>query len=213
MPNDISKKSYIKAAYDILNEEGSEGLTIRKVADRLRCNSANLYRYFSKLEELALYASLKYLDVYIRQVVELSHSGKSILEQHLDVWSTFSGHAFHNPQIYNNLFFGKYSAMLGSVIADYYALFPEETLNMNMEYIPVFLKEGDFLKRDYMMLEKCIRNGIFTEAEAVLINKTTIYLCKGCMKTLLDHPGSDPELIREDFLECVKAVLMTYAKI
>lgn len=84
---------------------------------------------------------------------------------------------------------------------------------MNMEYIPVFLKEGDFLKRDYMMLEKCIRDGIFTEAEAVLINKMSIYICKGCIKTLLDHPEKDSELIKADFLECVKAVLMTYAKI
>ena len=103
--------------------------------------------------------------------------------------------------------------MLSSVITDYYELFPEETLNMNMEYIPVFLKEGDFLKRDYMMLEKCIRDGIFTEAEAVLINKMSIYICKGCIKTLLDHPEKDSELIKADFLECVKAVLMTYAKI
>ncbi len=68
MRSDISKKSYIRAAYDILQEKGPEGLTIRSVADRLNCNSANLYRYFSNLEELALYASLKYLDDYIREV-------------------------------------------------------------------------------------------------------------------------------------------------
>ena len=68
MRSDISKKSYIRAAYDILQEAGPEGLTIRSVADRLNCNSANLYRYFSNLEELALYASLKYLDDYIRAV-------------------------------------------------------------------------------------------------------------------------------------------------
>ena len=213
MHNDISKKSYIKAAYDILREEGADALTIRKVADRLHCNSANLYRYFSNLEELTLYASLKYLDDYIRQVVELSHSGKPILEQHLDVWSTFASHAFCHPQIYNNLFFGKYSDMLSSVIADYYELFPEETLNMNMDYIPVFLKEGDFFRRDYMMLEKCIQAGLFTETEAVLINKMSIYICKGCMKTLLDHPEKDPELIKADFLECVKAIHLTYANI
>lgn len=213
MRSDISKKSYIRAAYDILQEAGPEGLTIRSVADRLNCNSANLYRYFSNLEELALYASLKYLDDYIREVGALSHSGKPILEQHLEVWSIFSRHAFHSPQIYNNLFFGKYSDKLGSMIADYYELFPEETLDMNMDYVPVFLKEGDFLKRDYMMLEKCIRDGIFTELEAVLINKMSIYLCKGCIKTILDHPERDAEAIRADFLECVRAVILNYAKI
>ena len=42
MRSDISKKSYIRAAYDILQEAGPEGLTIRSVADRLNCNSANL---------------------------------------------------------------------------------------------------------------------------------------------------------------------------
>ena len=129
------------------------------------------------------------------------------------MWSIFSRHAFHSPQIYNNLFFGKYSDKLGSMIADYYELFPEETLDMNMDYVPVFLKEGDFLKRDYMMLEKCIRDGIFTEPEAVLINKMSIYLCKGCIKTILDHPERDAEAIRADFLECVRAVILNYAKI
>ena len=81
MRSDISKKSYIRAAYYILQEKGPEGLTIRSVADRLNCNSANLYRYFSNLEELALYASLKYLDDYIREVGALSHSGKPILDE------------------------------------------------------------------------------------------------------------------------------------
>ena len=82
-----------------------------------------------------------------------------------------------------------------------------------MDYVPVFLKEGDFLKRDYMMLEKCTRDGIFTEPEAVLINKMSIYLCKGCIKTILDHPERDVEAIRDDFLECVRAVILNYAKI
>lgn len=211
MNSEISKETYIKTAYEILKNEGPEVLSIRKIADRMGCNSANLYRYFSNLDELTLYASLKYLDDYIRDVIAISRSAKPILEQHLDVWSTFSKYAFHNPQIYNNLFFGKYSDALSSVIADYYSLFPEETLNMNLEYIPVFLKEGDFGKRDYMMLEKCIKAGIFTESEAVLINKMSIYMCKGCVKTLLDHPDRDPEEVRSDFLECVRAILTHYA--
>lgn len=212
MRTNISKEAYIKAAYEILISEGPDSLSIRKLAQKLDCNSANLYRYFSNLDELYIYASLKYLDEYIHEVTAIFHSGMPILKQHLEVWRTFSKYCFANPQIYNNLFFGKYSKKLTDVIAEYYSMFPDESTKMHMEYIPVFFEEGDFRKRDYMMLEKCIKEGIFTETDAVLINKMSIYLCQGCVKEILDHPDTDPEIISADFLECLSSILTNYAR-
>ena len=37
------KRDYIEATYDILCENGMEGFTIRKVAEKVGCSSAALY--------------------------------------------------------------------------------------------------------------------------------------------------------------------------
>ena len=71
MKDNISKANYIPAAYDILSRDGVPAVTIRRLAEELRCNSANLYRYFDGLDELIIYASLKYLKSYINEVQQI----------------------------------------------------------------------------------------------------------------------------------------------
>jgi len=44
---EISKSNYISKAYQILEEDGIEAISIRRLAVELGCNSANLYRYLT----------------------------------------------------------------------------------------------------------------------------------------------------------------------
>lgn len=50
---------FINATIELMEEIGIENLTIRKVAERAKYNSATLYNYFDSLDELEMFASVK----------------------------------------------------------------------------------------------------------------------------------------------------------
>lgn len=47
-----TKQDIIQAAFDIAREKGLEGLTARKVAERLRCSTAPVYSHFQSMHDL-----------------------------------------------------------------------------------------------------------------------------------------------------------------
>ena len=58
-------KYFVDATIEIIEKEGYEAVTIRKVADIAGYNSATLYNYFDNLEHLLFFASMRYLQDYI----------------------------------------------------------------------------------------------------------------------------------------------------
>ena len=202
----ISKENYISKAYEILTTDGVGAITIRRLADELKCNSANLYRYFDGLDELILYASLKYLKSYLSEVRPLLSSPGSSLDLHFTVWECFARHTYSYPEIFNNLFWGKYSHQLDRIIQDYYTIFPEELTGMDDYMMGVFLS-GDFDYRDYLMVMRSVEEGLFTEQQAAFLNTVTMNLYRGFFKDLLDHPENrDSEKAKNSFLECIKKI-------
>jgi len=206
MKDGISKENYISKAYEILEQEGVEAITIRRLADELSCNSANLYRYFHGLDELILYASLKYLRAYINEVRDIYQQVTDSLTLHFTVWECFARYTYSNPEIFNNLFWGKYSHQLESIIQDYYEIFPDEMAGMD-SYMSDVLRSGDFDYRDYLMVSRCVDAGLFTEQQAKFLNTVTMNLYRGYLKDLLDHPQHrDPEAAKESFISCIRTI-------
>ena len=68
MREDLTQRRFIEETYRIISTEGREALSIRRLARDMRCNSANIYRYFKDLDELVTYASLRYLTAYLGDV-------------------------------------------------------------------------------------------------------------------------------------------------
>ena len=59
------KRKYIEAAYRLLERDGLEGVSIRKVADEIGCSSAALYRHFPDVNRLTAVASARFLRPYL----------------------------------------------------------------------------------------------------------------------------------------------------
>lgn len=202
----ISKEKYISKTYEILSRDGIETLSIRKLADELHCNSANLYRYFDGLDELILYASLKYLKSYLSEVRPLFAQIHDSLELHFAVWECFARHTFSYPEIFNNLFWSKYSHQLDRIIQEYYSIFPEELTGIDASTRDIFLS-GDFDYRDYLMLMRSVEDGRFTNSQATFLNTVTMNLYRGFLKDLLDHPENrDAEKSKAAFLNCIHRI-------
>lgn len=54
----LTRKDYIERVCKIMEKDGAEDLSIRRIAKELGCSSAALYRYFNSKSELEYYVSL-----------------------------------------------------------------------------------------------------------------------------------------------------------
>ena len=126
MKENISKEQFIKATYEILSKEGIQALSIRRLGKVMDCNPANIYRYFTGMDELVLYASLQFLRGYLKDVASCFERIQDGLKLHFAVWRCFAESSFERPEIFDNLFFGKYSARLDQIMKEYYQMYPEE---------------------------------------------------------------------------------------
>ena len=161
---DIKKKRvmsyFIEAAEKILREDGIEGLSIRKIAAEAGYNSATLYNYFEDLEHLVLFASVRYLKSYIARLEhEVDDRSMNELEQYRKVYEIFSECCFDNPEIFHNMFFGKYRGKLGEVISQYYTIYPSD-LGSPPGMIRDMLMQGDIYKRDMAFFPTLVSQGL-----------------------------------------------------
>ncbi len=207
----ISKKQYISTACKIIEEDGMEALSIRRLGRELNCNTANLYRYFSGLEELRMYAALDSLQGYLSDVSELFASEEDCTRRYFGVWDCFCTHAFAHAQPFNLLFFSEYSSELYKVILDYYEMFPEELSKIDSDLQKIFL-QGDFDYRDYLLLHEIVKQGRMEESDAMILNGVAVNLFKGYFKTVLDLDMQRDMLLfyKNKFLETLHYVLKDY---
>lgn len=174
---------FINATIELMEEEGIENLSIRKVADRAGYNSATLYHYFSNLDELELFASIKCLDEYMKETLIYKAEGRSLKQWYLDQWSCFCRHSFTRPRIYHFLFFSpEGTASLNEVVRRYYEIYPDEKVEMTVEY-ERFLKEGDFFKRNEMLLRNVVQEREYhiSEQEIKEVNEMSVLIYRGVL--------------------------------
>lgn len=157
---------FVEAAEKLMREEGMEGLSIRKIAEKAGYNSATLYNYFEDLEYLALYASVRYLEEYVVMLAkELKHT-KTARDTYKTVYRCFNTFAFREPEIFHNMFFGKYSDKLGEILSVYYyELFP-----LDLEELSDQMKEmlimGSMQERDGIIMKDLVREGFVAPEKA-----------------------------------------------
>lgn len=150
---------FIEATEKLIREDGVDGVSIRKIASEAGYNSATLYNYFEDLEHLVLFASVRYLRDYVARLEKALYGKKmNALEQYRTVYEVFSDVCFTNPEIFHNMFFGKYRDKLNEVISQYYALFPAD-LGKHSGPILSMLTQGDIYQRDLAFMPTLVSEG------------------------------------------------------
>ncbi len=185
---------FIDAAVRIMDDEGIEFVTIRKVADLAGYNSATIYNYFESLDELILFASIRHLKEYILNLKEYIKSANNSLERYYKIWECFSRYSFSRPQIYNNIFFGKHSNSMSHIIEQYYSIFPEELVGYLDELMPMLLST-DLYARNLVLLSKIQSEGYLNKSDLNDVNEITILLYHGMLIKILN---SEDQLKIED---------------
>lgn len=202
---------FLEAANKIIEEEGIEAVTIRKVASLAGYNSATLYNYFEGLSHLLFCASLKYLKDYAEDLPKYTSGSKNSIENYLSVWRCFSFHAYSKPAKYNLIFFGEFShSKVNDSIKTYYTIFPEEITEESKKFLPMLL-EDNIHERDYRLLKSAAEEGFIREEDLHEINEINVLLFQGMLSRLLNKNNSySVEEAVEKTLDYIVKILSAY---
>ena len=159
---------FIQATRKLIQSEGVDGLSIRKIANEAGYNSATLYNYFRDLEHLTLFGSVCYLRDYVMTLSSSLTPEMTSLERFRTIYQCFNDIAFRNPDIFHNMFFGRHSEMLGEVLHTYYyELFPEELSGIS-ENMRRMMVTGSMHERDWVTMQEMVQDGFVAPDKAEL---------------------------------------------
>lgn len=168
-------KYFIDAVQKIIKEEGIDFVTIRKVSDIAGFNSATIYNYFSNLNELIFFSSIKYLEDYAHDLPNYVKNHNNALDTFMNIWKCFCYHSYNNPKVYYNLFFEEGVNPSNSSIKNYFHIFSEELNNQSEELLPMLLGERIY-DRNLTVLKKCAQDGFIEEKDLEQINEMILLI-------------------------------------
>jgi len=205
-----SMSYFIDAAAQIMDEEGIEFVTIRKVADMAGYNSATLYNYFKNLDELILYASIRHLKEYTLNLAKYIESTKNSIEKYYKIWECFCRYSFSKPLVYNNIFFGKHSNSIPQIVEEYYSIFPEELGEQSEELLPMFLGSNIYI-RNLVPLSKIQYDGYMKKEDLKDANEMCILLYHGMLTRILNSEMEiNVEELTEKTMKYIKQILNSF---
>lgn len=179
-------KYFIAAAKELMETEGMEKLTVRKVASAAGYNSATLYNYFENVEELIVFASIGYLKEYISNLEQALKIPMNALQRYRKIYEIFAKSSLEKPEIFYGLFHGKYKKKLTTVISVYYDLFPDE-LGCHDGEVLQMLTSGEIAKRDMAIMPSLVEQGFVAKENveqivALVTRMFQSYLYDACIE-------------------------------
>lgn len=199
---------FIEAAVDVIDQEGVENITIRKVSDLAGYNSATLYNYFDDLNHLLFMAALTYVEEYIEALPSYIKYVQNAEEMYLEVWSCFIDYAFLKPSIYNIWFFSPLKNSVDTYVAQFYALYPMDVKKFPRE-IRDMLASASAKTRTRILLNDCIAEG-FVEEQRV---DSIIDITHSVLQTMLTDVEKGNRSAGEGKALCDQYIRMIYMKL
>lgn len=177
---------FIEAVNQIIETDGIEAITIRKVSDMAGYNSATLYNYFENLDHLIFFASMKYLKEYVLSLPKYLKNAKTPIDTYLGIWKCFCYHSFNKPKIYYTIFFDKFSNSLNDDIKEYYKIFPEELGDQSMNLLPMLLGQSIY-DRNRSILKSFINDLLIEKEDLEEVNEMTVLIYQGMLSRILNE--------------------------
>ncbi|MDL2248578.1 TetR/AcrR family transcriptional regulator [Tyzzerella sp. OttesenSCG-928-J15] len=205
---------FINAALELVKEEGLSNLSIRKIADKAGYNSATLYHYFLSFEEICIYASMKFVDGYIKDLPNYLKQAETPLYKYLKTWECFCYHSFNHPEEFWLLFFKKKSESgdFTKYFERYYEIFPE-SLSEEVEEYKAMLIADSIYERDYILLDKSLNleNNRVSSEIMYKINEMNILIYRGMLSSFRDAADEiTPEEATSKTIEYMSQTLKSY---
>ncbi|CAH2215166.1 TetR/AcrR family transcriptional regulator [Tepidibacter aestuarii] len=177
---------FIDATAKIIEEEGIDYVTIRKVAALTGYNSATLYNYFENLDHLVFLACMRFTKSYTDTLPLYIENCTNSVDRTIRVWECFCYYSFSNPKIFYSIFFAKLSNSLNDYISEYYEIFPQEISNSSHSIHTMLLKNNIY-DRSYILLDDCAQEGYIKEEDVLEITELFLLIYKGILSNIIDN--------------------------
>lgn len=189
---------FLDAAAEIIEEEGIEKITIRKVAERAGYTSSTTYNYFKDLSHLKFFAAMRYTRYYIEDLPAYKRRGKNTLEKWLYMWECFCIHSFEYPKIYSVIYIDDLSFSPQKFNDYYYDIYEKELIQLPDDIKDIVIK-SDFAIRSVLYIKQAVEEGFLEEASIDYLADVTQMIWKGMLITYLNNRRefSKEEAIRD----------------
>ncbi|MCC0635605.1 MULTISPECIES: TetR/AcrR family transcriptional regulator [unclassified Clostridioides] len=164
---------FIEAAQNIMENEGIENITLRKVADMAGYNSSTLYNYFKNLDHLISFASIKYFKDYNLNISRCIENVNDEYKKYIIMWKLFCKHSFENAQAFYQVFFNLSSDELSYITKQYYDMFPED-LGIHDSDISLMITGKSIKERNKILLNNLVDTGYIPAKDLGIINDIII---------------------------------------
>ncbi len=196
---------FIPVTMDLIEEEGFDHVTIRKIADRAGYNSATLYNYFGDLSHLLFFASMKLLTPYVEEVKKTSAANDDLIQNYIDAWELFCTYSFEQPKLFYAVFIMDLNEHPDTLMKEYYEVYSEELSDASSELQRV-LYHNDLSTRGFSLLHPIVNQGLITLQEAHSINEMTNFIWKGVLSDVISNRNTLDK-------NGAKKVVMNYANV
>lgn len=200
MAGEATKRKLIEVTYRILQEKGFENLKAREIAKEAGCTATVIYKYFDNLNYLIVLASLRVLEEYNRESLEISKKTGDCITLNKMAWRAFIRHAFKNPRIFENLFWGKGKAVFEDAVIEYFELYPEELSGKTSAYYYATYFNSNLEERDFIWLRRGVNEGYLELEDAMYISRVNSMIVHGMLLEHMDDytiPGVAEKAIKE----------------
>lgn len=178
---------FLDAATDIIDEEGIDQLTVRKIADKAGYTSSTVYNYFKDLFHLKFFATMRYTRSYLEELPDYISKGNNTVERWLYSWECFCKHSFEKPEIYSIIFMENLGSIPEEVLKEYYQIYRNDLLGLPEE-IQSIITEQSFARRSFMYIQGAVEEGFFLKEEDInYISDVTLMIWKGVMSTFMNQ--------------------------
>lgn len=207
--NPDRKIKYIRITGEILEEEGIEGVTIRKVAAKAGCTSAVLYKHFENKEHLIMLASIKFLEPYIVELMkQTARRDITSIQMDLLLWKCFIYEAFRNKPYYELMFFSEQKDMLEECVYEYYHMFPEVQRRFD-GFSASIIFSNNLSERELIRLRRAAHAGLITMENATLLSRLTVAVFNGIFTQYSGFPMKETD-IRFAAEDCYRLIYVLF---
>lgn len=202
--------AFINATKKIIDEEGIENVTARKVANLTGYNVATSYKYFNNLNHIIFFASMKYYNKYIHDLPNYINESYSSLRNYYEIWRCYCIHAFNDPKIFKSIFLDQGPHSIYNTMKQYYELFPNEFQDLP-EVLSNMLNKDCFIDRDIEILKYCANDGYINMEDVEKISVNIVLFFEGLLVKVTNRiEGYDNEKALEMMMNYVKSSLHYY---
>lgn len=199
---------FICSAEEIIRREGLDKLTIRKVADATGYSSATIYSYFEDLDELTLYASLRYRKEYLIEMSQQITDGMSALEQFRTYYLIHCEYIFHLPNIYMNLFFGRHSQRIAQIKKIFYDLFPEDYVQQT-DLIREMFNQEQWIDADRYLARHLANANYIKKENADIVAELAVRVQETFLYEFCIHPNKSISKQIDAFMKLLDHIIAT----